>query len=387
MSIYVFDTNVFIGNGNIFEKLKDATLIIPFIVLAELDKHKDLYHVRQTLRHLESLRLKGSLFEGVLDENNLTVLIAKSNPELIPDDAIIDVAAKTPEAILISNDINVRVKADVLQVKAYSDDILFPDRSLEEIQISQTMLPSDAVGENCFLLVKGEDKSTLYRKHKEGLFEVQEQTAFALEPKNLEQDCAIDLLLDVQVPLVCLAGKAGTGKTLLSLAAGLEMILKKKVYQNLMVIRPIVPVGNDLGFLPGTLEEKMQVWSLPIFDLLDQILDQRHFSTEYLIESGILEVLPPSHLRGRTLSDTFVIVDEAQNLSRHEMKTIVTRLGENSKVVLTGDIQQIDAGKMSEHDNGFSYLMGKFRGHSLAGIMRLLKSERSDLAAIAAEIL
>ena len=191
------------------------------------------------------------------------------------------------------------------------------------------------------------------------------------------------------MPLVTLMGKAGTGKTLIALAAGLHMVCKTGDYRKMMVIRPPIPMGKDLGYLPGDLDEKMEVWAQPILDALGVALDASNskYGYEYLVHNDLLEIIPPTFIRGRTLAGCVVLIDEAQGLSKHEIKTIVTRLGEDSKLIVTGDINQIDNPQLSATDNGFTHLVEKFRPEPLSAHVKLTRCERSDLAARAAELL
>jgi PhoH-like ATPase len=215
-----------------------------------------------------------------------------------------------------------------------------------------------------------------------------------LDAKNKEQRFALQLLLDPDVKLVTLAGLAGCGKTLLSIAAGLELVLEKKKYKSLVVCRPVQPMGKDIGFLPGTIEEKMEPWVAPIKDNLRFLLSasgKRSRNIEETLnmyfDDGTIEVEAMTFIRGRSISNAFMIIDEAQNLNAHELKTILTRVGEGTKIVLTGDIEQIDNTYVDSLSNGLTVAIEKFKDHEISGHVTLTKGERSELATLAAKIL
>jgi PhoH-like ATPase len=218
---------------------------------------------------------------------------------------------------------------------------------------------------------------------------------WGIYPRNLEQSFALDLLLDDDIKMVTLVGTAGTGKTLLAIAAGLEKTTDEARYQKLLVSRPIFPLGRDVGFLPGTLEEKLNPWMQPIFDNLELLLGGhgqgrgKRLSQSYheLISQGILEVEPLTYIRGRSIPNQYFIVDEAQNLTPHEIKTILTRAGDNTKVILTGDPYQIDNPYVDASSNGLTYVVERFRREAIGGHVTLVKGERSALATIAANLL
>jgi PhoH-like ATPase len=215
---------------------------------------------------------------------------------------------------------------------------------------------------------------------------------WGIGPRNKEQRFAIDLLLNDQIPLVTLVGKAGTGKTLLALAAGLHKVSDQQVYQRLLVTRPIFPMGRDIGFLPGELEEKLKPWMQPIFDNLELLLNlsysnRGHDAYRELVDQRILQIEALTYIRGRSIPSQYMIIDEAQNLTPHEVKTIITRAGENTKVILTGDPYQIDNPYIDSSSNGLTYVVERFKDQPLAGHMTLARGERSDLAEIAANVL
>ena len=208
-----------------------------------------------------------------------------------------------------------------------------------------------------------------------------------LKPRNKEQLFALDLLLDPSIPIVTLIGKAGCGKTLLALAAGLYQVLETSEYKKLVVTRPVQPLGKDIGYLPGTMEEKMKPWLMPIQDNLDFLLNGKSKNIAHFYDDKTIQVEALTYIRGRSISNAFIIVDEAQNLTTHELKTIITRVGENTKIILTGDIEQIDSVYLDSTSNGLSYAVEKFKFHELSGHVALTKGERSKVATLASKIL
>ena len=198
---------------------------------------------------------------------------------------------------------------------------------------------------------------------------------------------AINLLNDPEIPIVTLVGKAGCGKTLLAIAAGLDQVLEKERFKKLIVSRPIQPLGKDIGYLPGTMEEKMRPWLMPVQDNIDFLLNGKAKSMEMFFDDGTIQIEALTYIRGRSISNAFIIIDEAQNLTIHELKTIITRVGENTKIVLTGDIEQIDSVYLDATSNGLSYAVEKFKQHGLAGHVTLVKGERSKVATLASKIL
>ena len=216
---------------------------------------------------------------------------------------------------------------------------------------------------------------------------VKRKTSYGINPRNKEQNFAMDLLFDKTIPVVSLIGSAGTGKTLCALSAGLEQVLGTEEYTRLIVSRPIQPLGKEIGFLPGTMEEKMAPWLSPIQDNLQFLMGNDKLMLQEYLDRGIIEMEAITYIRGRSISKAFIIIDEAQNLTRHELKTIITRVGEDSKLILTGDIEQIDNVYVDETSNGLTYAVEKFKEHSLAGHVTFKKGERSAIATLAAKIL
>ena len=223
----------------------------------------------------------------------------------------------------------------------------------------------------------------------DGIYDRKNEISFKVLPRNKEQSFAFDLLFDPDIPLVSLIGRAGSGKTLMAIAAGMEQVLGhgKRIYDRLIVSRPVQPMGKDIGFLPGTMEEKMLPWLKPIEDNIRYTIGDHGVKLEEYMEIGKLEIEALTYIRGRSISNAFVVIDEAQNLTAHEVKTIITRIGENTKIILTGDIEQIDNVYTNETSNGLAYAIEKFKHSELSGHVTFRKGERSKLATAAAKIL
>jgi len=433
--IYVLDTNVLLSDFNALYAFKNNDIVIPLKVLEEIDKHKKRQdgvgaNARQVIRELDSLREKGSLAEGVkLGGRKGTLRVKNYGDYKLPSDmsmedpdnqilaTVFNCFNGEPQdvkIILVSQDINVRVKADALGLVAEDYTTNQIVEKAEEVYTGFVQhLVDDALidrfygGERIFveekdiklfpnqfvmLVSNANEKKTALAKfrnynhplrrvveHKEGVWDVR--------AKNKEQQFAFDLLLDQDVKIVSLVGKAGCGKTLLALAAGLKQILDDKTYKKLIVSRPVQPMGRDIGFLPGTLEEKMMPWIAPIQDNLEFLMGDDKEHMKMLQEQGTIEIEALTFIRGRSISKAFIIIDEAQNLSMHELKTIITRVGEDTKIILTGDIEQIDSAFLDATNNGLTYAVEKFKPYELAGHVSLQKGERSAVATLAASVL
>jgi len=210
---------------------------------------------------------------------------------------------------------------------------------------------------------------------------------WGMRPRNKEQMFALQALLDPNIPIVTLVGKAGCGKTLLAIASGLEQVLETSQHKKLVISRPVQPLGKDIGYLPGTMEEKMRPWLMPIQDNIDFLLNGKKDHMSHLFEDGTIQIEALTYIRGRTMSNAFIIIDEAQNLTTHELKTIITRVGENTKIILTGDIEQIDSVYLDSTSNGLSYAVEKFKQYQLSAHITLVKGERSKVATLASKVL
>ena len=426
---FVIDTNVLIHNPEAILSFKDNEIVIPLEVLEELDKLKTYpdqrgKSARDAIRFLDAITRKGSLNEGVRLENGsllrVSFLAPKSPPEGLDldknDNKIIMCAYALQGAgrrvFFVSKDINARVKATALGIKAV-------DYEKEKVDITtlyQGVREIDASGESLARLVgTGElpwkdrlypNEYALLRDRAAGTSALAvadpdggrlvalgpwEGTVAGIAPLNERQRVALELLLDEKVRLVTLVGKAGTGKTLLAIAAGLQSTVEDKRYARMLVTRPVVPVGRDIGYLPGEKSAKMAAWMQPVFDNLEQILASYHRpnikSVEQLVKDRVLEIEALSFIRGRSLPNQYMIVDEAQNLTPHEIKTLVSRAGQGTKVVLTGDPYQIDNMYLDANSNGLSYLVEAFKGQRINGHVTLQRTERSELAELAASLL
>ena len=431
---YILDTSVYLTDANAITAYQNNDIIVPFKVLEEIDKHKKRQdsvgaHARRTIKALDALREKGSLYKGVRIAKGhgiLTVKGAESDllDTSIADNEIITVALEEQQrspgrkVILASRDINMRVKCDALGL--LTEDYII-NQVVKDTEHLYTGVKTHLVDEqiidqfydgeetyiyeediklqpNHFLMLvsnANEKKSALARfysyskplkringEHKKGVWSVR--------PRNKEQNFALELLMDPTVQVVTLVGKAGSGKTLLSIAAGLAQVVEgsnSASYKRLIVSRPIQPLGKDIGYLPGTLEEKMTPWLSPIQDNLRYLMGNDKETLRMYTSQGTIEIEALTYIRGRSIADAFIIIDEAQNLTAHELKTIITRVGENTKVVLTGDIDQIDNVYVDETSNGLAYAVEKFKSHDISGHITLVKGERSKVATLAAKIL
>lgn len=451
---FVFDTNVLLIDPHAVFKFEDNNIVIPITVLEELDKFKrDLNslgrNAREVARLLDGFRSQGNLNKGVTLESGGTLRVltdlGKEPPLPFPTlgktaDSLILAAALLLEkredlpVIFVTRDINLRLRADAVGLKAenYEEDEVV---EIEEMYSGRTDVEVSSQDFNMFMrestmkcvgkevlpnqfvtLVDESDPSHVtdgrcHGANGEVRAIIKEETQmWGIKARNMEQRYAMDLLLDDKVQVVTLAGKAGTGKTLLAIAAGLKKVVDENKYSKLVVARPIMPLGKELGFLPGELGEKLGPWMEPVFDNLELIaglssgktVDTEDRSYGYkkkrhqkrtggvidqLLETGLLEVQALTYIRGRSLPKQFLIIDEAQNLTHHEVKTIITRAGEGTKVVLTGDPYQIDSPFLEASTSGLTIVVERFKGQKLAGHVTLVKGERSPLAELASNIL
>ena len=438
---YVLDTNVLLHDPRAIFKFEDNDVIIPIFCIEEVDQFKREgsergRNARQIARLLDDLRDQGgSLSKGVkLDSGGmLRVAVPPSRPELpsaidkgAMDAAILQTAFDVREAdggrptIFVTMDTNLRIRADALgmvaetyenqRVEAESLDSGVKDIEVDPREIDlffhEGRLPPPAgqVGDQplmanvCILLRDRTNPSHTalgrYDATKKEIVALKtpREGVMGVRPRNKEQSFAIDLLLDESIRIVTLVGHAGTGKTLLALAAGLKRTLEDGMFTRMLVSRPVMPLGKDIGFLPGDVDEKLNPWMQPIFDNLEFLFSAngaRKGPRAYaeLLESGQIQVEPLTYIRGRSLPAQFMIVDEAQNLTPHEVKTIITRSGDGTKIVLTGDPGQIDNPYVDSASNGLTIAADKFRGEKIAGHIVLAKGERSDLAELAANLL
>ncbi|MBV7319939.1 PhoH family protein [Bacillus halotolerans] len=439
--IYVLDTNVLLQDPNAIFSFEENEVVIPAVVLEEVDsKKRYMDEVGRNARHvsklIDALRLKGRLHEKVPLDTGGTLRIELNHRsfhqlqeifiEKTNDNRILAVAKnlsleeETKEdgrpVILVSKDVLVRVKADAIGLLAedfLNDRVVDNDEmysGYKDLYINQQLFSSFygknqisvqdikqyAFYPNQFALMKDElggSSSAVGIADKTGkvlkrlVFD--DEHVWGIRPRNVQQTMALELLLREDIPLVTLIGKAGTGKTLLALAAGLLQTEDLGIYKKLVVARPIVPVGKDIGYLPGEKEEKLKPWMQPIFDNLEFLFNAKKPGELEAILAGIgsIQVEALTYIRGRSIPDQFIIIDEAQNLTRHEVKTLLTRVGEGSKIVLMGDPEQIDHPYLDSLNNGLAYVVERFKGQPISGSVKLLKGERSGLAQLAADLL
>lgn len=444
---YVLDTNVLLHDPGALFAFEDNNVVIPIYVIEEIDNFKkDLSELGRNARHvarqLDALRAHGSLSRPVpLDSGNgngkakggtLRVVLGPHKPVAADDArrmdhyilelalAVRDETADVP-TILVTKDVNLRVRGDALGLatvdyepehitidelyggtmeldargdlidRLYADGVLAAgelDTGGARLMANQYVLLRDvdsATHTGIGRYDKAQDRLVIVRKLRDGVW--------GIRPRNKEQHYALDLLLDDSIRLVTLVGKAGTGKTLLALAAGLQRANEEQSFQKLLVSRPIFPLGRDIGYLPGDIEEKLGPWMQPIYDNLEFLMglgkSARREGRSYteLIDMGMVEIEALTYIRGRSLPNVYMIVDEAQNLTPHEVKTIITRAGEGSKIILTGDPYQIDNPYIDSSNNGLTTVAERFKDQPIAGHVTLTKGERSELAELATQVL
>lgn len=436
MKTFILDTNVVLFDPTSINKFGKNKVFIPLVVVEELDRFKkdqneNGRNARYFARLVDDLREQGSLVKGVpLPAGGILQISILREPATkhagidlsINDNLILANALYLKEqgeqAVLITKDINLRLKADALGLK--SEDYETSEISIEELYSGQRNFEVSAqrlndFESNRFLELNEEEKQKFYPNeylivHEENnpqrrqlgryyakkggivpLVKMREGV-WGVHPKNVEQQFAFDALLNHEVNLVSLVGKAGTGKTLLAIAAGLECAIGQQQYSRVLVSRPIVPMGRDLGFLPGDVNEKLGPWMQPIFDNIDFLFGNQRANNQTttwdeLINQGLLHVEPLTYIRGRSLPSQYMIVDEAQNLTPHEIKTIITRAGEGTKIVLTGDSEQIDNPYLDAINNGLVYCIDRLKGEDIVAHTKLTQGERSPLSEIASELL
>ena len=434
---YVLDTNVLLHDPYAIHKFEDNDLILPIYVIEEIDTFKRESNergrnARTVSRLLDDKRNGGSLSRGVPmgDGGSLRVHVPERRPELAialdpksTDHAIMATALEVRDSmpdrptVFVTMDVNLRIRADALGLKteAYENQAVDVDRletGIVELAMSVADLdrffevgvlpPPSGAGLYANVSVMMRDdapkpRTALGRFHIDKgeirALRLPRDPVAGIKPRNREQAFALDLLLDDSIRAVTLIGKAGTGKTLLALAAGVKRTIEEGSYQRLLVSRPVMPLGRDIGFLPGDLEQKLNPWMQPVYDNLEFLLiaggsrrrGGRGF--EDLFASGQLQIEPLTYIRGRSLPHQYVIVDEAQNLTPHEVKTIITRCGEGTKIVLTGDPFQIDNPYVDATTNGLVHVVNRFKKERIAGTITMTKGERSVLAELAANLL
>jgi PhoH-like ATPase len=441
--VYVLDTNVLLQDPNAIFAFEDNEVIIPAVVLEEIDSKKRNAdeigrNARQVARLLDGLRAKGRLHDGIPLDGGGSLKVELNHrsfakmqdafAELTNDNRILAVAlnyyAEEQEkreprpVVIVSKDTLVRIKADVLGLPAedYLTDRIVPGAgdmyagyvtvhthpgiidefySYRQIGVG-TLNLGYALHPHEFVILRdelGTSKSALLKvsadgKRLEPLY-LSNDPVWGIAARNAQQRMALELLLNDDIPLVTLSGKAGTGKTLLTLAAGLMKVEDERKYKKLLIARPVVPMGKDIGYLPGEKEEKLRPWMQPIYDNLEFLFDTKKQGDidKILAGLGSIQVEALTYIRGRSIPGQFIIIDEAQNLSKHEIKTIVSRVGEGSKIVLLGDPEQIDHPYLDAASNGLTYVVERFKQENIAGHITLERGERSHLAQLAADLL
>ena len=432
---YILDTNILLHNPESIFSFEDNDVVIPSAVIEEIDDQKKRQdeigrNARVVARKLDELRKTGHLSDGVqlpsggklrieLNHQKMPDFLLGWDP-LKKDNRILSLAhhlrqESERDVRLVTKDLGLRIKADVLHIPAedfYNDkidhtrlyggagELIVTEDELNTFYKEKSLIVNgDRSGfPNQFFVLKNTgnpSRSALCRYFKKTLHLLTygENVYFGIKAKNKEQKFAFELLLNDNIKVVTLVGRAGTGKTLVALATGLEKILEQKVYTKLLITRPIVPMGSDLGYLPGTKEEKLRPWMQPIFDNLEFLFSNNQEPKEpqriieHLMDRGIIEMEALTYIRGRSIPKQFIICDEAQNLTPHMIKTLLTRVGEGSKIVFTGDLEQIDHPYLDASSNGLTQVIEKMKTEEITGHVMLLKGERSHVAELGARLL
>lgn len=437
--IFVLDTNILLNDPKSIFAFEENDVLIPITCIQEIDKFKRDQNergrnARTVSRYLDRLRKESgnTLSEGIITENGGLIRVEMGydairdfpfrNGEVTNDDRILAVALSTKQqsdskpVVFLTRDTNLRIRADAMGLIA--EDYVSDHTNIDELysgireyfvpetviadlyQNGEVPLPDATLYSNEFVLFRNETDpghTGIGKVKTDGsavkVSRLKHLDVWGISPRNLEQKLALSLLMDDEIKLVTLVGKAGTGKTLLSLAAGLSKSLDEAIYHKLLVARPIFPMGRDLGYLPGEIKDKLKPWMQPIFDNLEMLLHsedpdqepQYRASAFDLIEQNMLEIEALTYIRGRSIPKQFFVVDEAQNLTPHEIKTIITRVGNGTKIILTGDPYQIDNPYLDSESTGLTHVVERFKFSPLAGHITLTRGERSDLAQFAAE--
>ncbi|AVQ32397.1 MULTISPECIES: PhoH family protein [Fusobacterium] len=431
---FILDTNILIHDPYCIYNFRGNDVILPIYVIEEIDKLKrnqnTAIQARLASRVLDEIRKEGSLFKGVELKNDIFFRVEIKNdmkllPEVLKKDVVdnyiisvtLGIKKDNPDkrVIIVTKDINMRIKADALglEVEDYSTDKVDYTELYDgfyEVEVdSKTFGQYEKNGKMDFmdlgrediiptpnsffkLNCKGNILTGRYENGKIKKFLLGDSSPWGLRARNDEQRFAMELLMDENIKVVTLVGGAGTGKTLLAIATGLELVVERKKYKKLLIARPIIPMGKDLGYLPGSEKEKLKPWMQPIFDNIDFLSEAKDDKTgEKVVEGleamGILKIEALTYIRGRSIPRGLIIIDEAQNLTPLEIKTIVTRAGENTKIIFTGDPQQIDNPYLDSNTNGLTYLADRLKNEEIVGHITLKKGERSKLAEIAAKLL
>ena len=432
--LYVLDTSVYLTNADCIYAFKNHDILVPLKVFEEVDKHKKRQdavgaQARKIIRLWDDLRQKGSIHKGVRIGKGLGIIRSMSTGNISPSDLPSDLDIKIPDhliiatafklqnesdkkVILVSRDVNMRVIADAIglvsedfqnnQVVDNSDNIysgfstiLVDDQTIDQFyEKKEVYLKNSGLILNQYIMLvsNANEKKTALGKYinagtplrqlhspKKGLW--------GIKPRNKEQFFLMDALMNPKIEIITAIGKAGSGKTVVALAAALEQTLDKNKaeYSRIIVSRPVQPLGKEIGFLPGEINEKMSPWLMPIQDNLQFLMGNDKVTLDMYLEAGTIEIEALTYIRGRSIANAFIIIDECQNLSMHEIKTIITRIGEGTKIVLIGDIEQIDNIYVNSTTNGLTHAVEKFKNFELAAHVTLNKGERSRVASYAAE--
>ena len=423
---FVLDTNILLHSAESILSFAEHEVVIPMAVVEELDTFKkgnlEINHnAREATRILDNLRRQGKLLEGVVIEETggIVRVVPDQNEDvekLRPDDRILKCALRLGTKVtLVTKDVNLRIKADALALNAEdyttdSTDTTYTGMTtlggnVEDLNSVFTGgLEMGGVAKepypNQFVTLENEENPNhtvlaraLSERNRVTLVPLAKENMnpMGIRPRNREQQCALDILMDPKVKLVTMTGTSGCGKTLLALAAALAQTMELEAYQRVLVCRPIVPMGNDVGFLPGDLDSKLLPYMQPIYDNVEFIASQNPkraaLTPTQLIEAGYLTIEPLTFIRGRSLPNVILIADEAQNMTPKEVKALITRIGDGSKIILVGDPDQIDSPYLDKYSNGLSYVVERFRNQPIAGHVTLTKGERSELSELASQIL
>ena len=446
---YVLDTSVCLTDADCIFNYANNDIVIPLKVLEEIDRHKKRQdgagvNARKIIRSFDDLRIKGQLQKGVRIAKGQGILkVRESGPDKLPTDLDVEVADHmiistavsedqengNRKTILVSRDINMRVICDsiglasedyiVNQVIKKESELysgftrcLVDDQTIdmfydgEPIFLEQDDAPNLYPNQFVMLVSSSNEKKTALARFYNYNIELKKVNEnkdgiWGVKSRNKEQMFAVDLLMDPNVQVVSLIGKAGSGKTLIAIAAGLEQVMSNKkikdtlkndsycrsAYKRLVVSRPVMPMGRDIGFLPGSMEEKMAPWLAPVQDNLKFLTGDDQTTLDEYMERGLIEIEALTYIRGRSIANAYIVIDEAQNLTAHEIKTILTRVGEGTKIVLTGDIEQIDNIYVNEMSSGLTHAIEKMKPFELSGHVSLKKGERSNVATLAAKVL
>lgn len=431
---YVVDTSAIISDPLCILNFLDSKVIIPLVVIQELDKLKTSIgergrNARVALKLIDKYSENGELHNGIfIDDKGITLKVDTTIYEhnfgdnSYADNKILACASYNStveeKVILVTNDVNLRIRSRAANIDSMSYDnynlsvsdlhsgcvTIKNERLAGELLNIGTLNPDDLsthVYPHEFIRFQddcGEDIVSARKVSQNKIIAVRKHKPWGIEAKNKEQAMALDLLMDNKIPLVTLIGKAGTGKSLIALASALELVVEKKNYNKLIIYRPIQSVGNDIGYLPGEMEEKLAPWFQAIMDNFEVLLSNKDLKSdrekkqwkeklEYFKAKGQIEMEALTYIRGRSLPNCIILCDEVQNISKEDIKTLLTRSGEGTKIILTGDIEQIDNKDLDAMNNGLSYVIEKFKDSDLAGHITLVQGERSKLAAKAAELL